>query len=209
MCIYGMEGPGGYQLFGRTVPVWSSYRQCGNFVDGTPWLLRFFDQIQFFPVSGEELMAARDDIKHGRYKLDITQQTFSLGAYEKFLADNAQDITAFRKVQRQAFAQERERWKVQGLASHVDDTVLAETAQGRDLPPGGKVIESHVPGNVWAILAEEGRHIEEGAVLAVLESMKMEIEIRAPVSGIVHEIRCAKGRPLRAGDAVAVIVEAS
>ena len=39
MCIYGMEGPGGYQL-------WNSWRQShdgsGAFVDGKPWLLRFF-----------------------------------------------------------------------------------------------------------------------------------------------------------------------
>jgi urea carboxylase len=47
MCIYGMEGPGGYQLFGRTIQVWNTYRQTDVFKDGKPWLLRFFDQIRF------------------------------------------------------------------------------------------------------------------------------------------------------------------
>ena len=209
MCIYGMEGPGGYQLFGRTVQVWSSFRQSGSFAPGCPWLLRFFDQIQFYPVSGEELAEARDNIKHGRFTLDITEETFALAEYDAFLAENAEGIAAFRKTQRQAFAEERERWKAQGLAAFVDDSAGAATSDARVLPPGGQLVESHVPGNVWAIVAEEGRHVEEGAVIAVLESMKMEIEIRSPVSGVVQEICCAKGRPLRAGDAVAVIVEAS
>ena len=61
MCIYGMEGPGGYQLFGRTIQVWNTYRQTDAFTDGKPWLLRFFDQIRFFPVSARraDRMAAR------------------------------------------------------------------------------------------------------------------------------------------------------
>ncbi len=48
LCVYGMEGPGGYQLFGRTIQVWNSYRRSGEFLE-QPWLLRFFDQIRFFP----------------------------------------------------------------------------------------------------------------------------------------------------------------
>src|SRR5215469_7177685 len=56
LCIYGMEGPGGYQLFGRTIQVWNSYRQ-----DAQPWLLRFFDQIRFFPVTHSELTEWRRD----------------------------------------------------------------------------------------------------------------------------------------------------
>ena len=58
MCIYGMEGPGGYQLFGRTIQVWNTYQTSPAFEPGKPWLLRFFDQIQFFPVTAEELARA-------------------------------------------------------------------------------------------------------------------------------------------------------
>ena len=209
MCIYGMEGPGGYQLFGRTVQMWSSFRQNGSFARGTPWLLRFFDQIQFYPVSGEELEEARTNIKHGRFQIETREDIFSLAAYEQFLTDNASDIEAFRVGQRRAFAEERERWKALGLAVHLDDAAVAPSETARTLPPGGRLVESHVPGNVWSIPVEEGRHVEAGAVIAVLEAMKMEIEIKSPVSGVVHEICCAKGRPLRAGDPVAVILEVS
>src|SRR4029453_16025656 len=44
LCIYGMEGPGGYQFVGRTTQVWSRFRQSGPFEPGSPWLLRHFDR---------------------------------------------------------------------------------------------------------------------------------------------------------------------
>jgi urea carboxylase len=49
MCVYGMEGPGGYQLFGRTIQVWNTWRSTSAFQPQKPWLLNFFDQIRFFP----------------------------------------------------------------------------------------------------------------------------------------------------------------
>jgi urea carboxylase len=59
LCVYGMEGPGGYQFVGRTVQMWNRHRQSADFRDGKQWLLRFFDQIRFYPVSAEELLRAR------------------------------------------------------------------------------------------------------------------------------------------------------
>ena len=73
MCIYGMEGPGGYQLFGRTIQVWNSWRRPPAFAAGTPWLLRCFDQIRFFPVSHAELTEARAAFPHGAYPIRIEE----------------------------------------------------------------------------------------------------------------------------------------
>jgi urea carboxylase len=61
-----MEGPGGYQLFGRTIQVWNTHRQTDAFIEGKPWLLRFFDQIRFYPVSAEDLVEWRRDFPTGR-----------------------------------------------------------------------------------------------------------------------------------------------
>ena len=36
MCVYGMEEPGGYQLFGRTIQMWNSWRQTAEFSPGKP-----------------------------------------------------------------------------------------------------------------------------------------------------------------------------
>ena len=49
MCIYGMDSPGGYQLVGRTLPIWNKFLKNMQFEAGKPWLLRFFDQISFHP----------------------------------------------------------------------------------------------------------------------------------------------------------------
>ena len=52
LCVYGMEGPGGYQFVGRTCQMWNTYKVTDAFARDRPWLLRFFDQIRFYPVSG-------------------------------------------------------------------------------------------------------------------------------------------------------------
>jgi urea carboxylase len=54
MCIYGMDSPGGYQLVGRTLPIWNKYLKNKQFAAGEPWLLRFFDQVQYYPVTEDE-----------------------------------------------------------------------------------------------------------------------------------------------------------
>ena len=78
MCVYGMEGPGGYQFVGRTIQMWNRWNQTKDFVDGKPWLLRFFDQIRFYPVEADELLQMREDFLHGKFKLKIEEQTFRL-----------------------------------------------------------------------------------------------------------------------------------
>src|SRR3546814_10315520 len=44
LCVYGMEGPGGYQFVGRTVPVWYLDQPTPGDEPDVPWLLRTFDQ---------------------------------------------------------------------------------------------------------------------------------------------------------------------
>jgi urea carboxylase len=210
MCVYGMEGPGGYQLFGRTVPVWRTYRQTGAFEPGTPWLLRFFDQIRFFPVSHEELMDRREDMRAGKAELDIRHAHFSLAEYRRFLDANADSISAFRAQQAQAFAEERERWKQAGLATYQAEPDVVEAPEEEEaLPDGASAVYSPMPGNVWAIHVEEGTRVEKGAVLVVLESMKMEVTVEADRDGVVHIIRATKGRPVGQGDVLVVLMDAS
>ncbi len=76
LCVYGMEGPGGYQFVGRTCQMWNTYKVTADFAAGKPWLLRFFDQIRFYPVSGAELLEFRADFLHGRARLDIRDRRF-------------------------------------------------------------------------------------------------------------------------------------
>ena len=112
LCIYGMEGPGGYQFVGRTTQVWNHChpRDARSFEPGTPWLLRYFDRISFYPVSAAELLDLRADMAAGRGDVDIATGEFSLAAYRDFLATDADGIAAFRQQQSVAFNAERTAW---------------------------------------------------------------------------------------------------
>jgi urea carboxylase len=110
LCIYGMEGPGGYQLFGRTIQVWNSDRQTGDFREGHPWLLRFFDQIRFFPVTPAELIEWRAEFPHGRRALRIETETFRFPDYQRLLSAARADIEVFQTTRQRAFDAEREAW---------------------------------------------------------------------------------------------------
>src|SRR6185436_7670636 len=93
LCVYGMEGPGGYQLFGRTVQMWNSRHSTDCFEEGKPWLLRFFDRIRFYPVSHTELTEARAAFLHGAFPLRIESGRFNLAEHRRFLATNAAEIS--------------------------------------------------------------------------------------------------------------------
>jgi urea carboxylase len=204
MCVYGMEGPGGYQLFGRTCQVWNTHRVTNEFVAEKPWLLRFFDQIRFYPVSHDELTAFREDFPRGRAALDITETRFKLRDYMAFLDDNAASIAAFRETQRRAFAHEREQWKIDGT-DKIPDAVDETPAEDVALPDGCEGVSAPLAGNVLRIAVAEGDKVEEGQTVAVLESMKMEFPAVAPAAGVVRALRCKTGAVAGAGQVLAVI----
>ncbi|MFE7723727.1 5-oxoprolinase/urea amidolyase family protein [Nocardia rhizosphaerihabitans] len=124
LCIYGMEGPGGYQFVGRTTQVWNHRARpsgaAGPGVDRfatdaeTPWLLRYFDRIRWHPVEAGELLDLRADFAAGKVDVTVEDGEFRLADYRRFLADNAPAIADFRAVQAEAFAAERQSWRTAG-----------------------------------------------------------------------------------------------
>ena len=64
---------------------------------------------------------------------------------------------------------------------------------------------AEIVANVWKLETTGGAHVEAGQVLAVLETMKMEIPVVAPATGTVTEIRVAEGQIVQEGDVLVVI----
>jgi urea carboxylase len=108
LCVYGMEGPGGYQLVGRTTQVWNPRRIAA----GTPWLLRAFDQLRFFPVSGEELERRRAALLAGELEPATEPVSFRLADHIAFVRENTRTIRTFRRRQQAAFSAERDAWQL-------------------------------------------------------------------------------------------------
>ncbi|WP_057460275.1 urea carboxylase [Pseudomonas syringae] len=204
MCVYGMEGPGGYQFVGRTLQMWNRYRNVAAF-EGKPWLLRFFDQIRFYPVSADELLRIRRDFPLGRFDLNIEHSTLNMADYQAFLTREAEGITAFRAQQQSAFNAERERWIANGQADFQSDEGVAPNTEELPLQTGQQGVDSHIAGNLWQVQVQPGERVEAGDVLVILESMKMEIPLLAPVAGVVQEVRVQPGSAVRAGQRVVVL----
>jgi urea carboxylase len=207
LCVYGMEGPGGYQFVGRTVQMWNRWRETREFTVGKPWLLRFFDQIRFYPMGAQELLDYRKDFIAGRVGLRIEEGTFSLADYLRYLADNAVPIAQFKQGQQAAFEAERERWRLAGVSespdTSADDDPAARTAAAQAFD--GEVVASQVSGGVWAVQTSVGAQVKAGQALLVIESMKMEITVHAPCDGRIEQLLCAEGQAVTAGQALVLM----
>lgn len=200
LCIYGMEGPGGYQFVGRTTQVWNRWAE-------QPWLLDFFDRISWYPVSPEELLDLRADLAAGRTGLDITAGEFSLAEHEQFLADNADSITAFRETQSAAFETERLAWEAAGefdRAEAAAESAVVTPAEV-DVPDGGARVDAPFVANVWKVAVEVGDTVTKGEVLVVLEAMKMESPVLAGADGVVVAVPATPGTQVAPGDALVVL----
>jgi len=202
MCIYGMDSPGGYQLVGRTLPIWNKFLKNEQFTDGEPWLLKFFDQVQFYPVTEAELTQLREDFREGRATIRIEEETFDLKSYDAFLHENAASIAEFRAKQKAAFDTEVALWQAestQDLMAAIEEEIALSIAEDMHL------VSADISGNVWKLLVEVGHAVEAGEPLVILEAMKMEFPVHAPVTGTVRALHCRPGKQIGAGEALLVI----
>ncbi|MOA08686.1 Biotin/lipoyl attachment protein [compost metagenome] len=129
----------------------------------------------------------------------------NLAQYQAFLAREAETIDAFREQQKGAFNAERERWIASGQAHFDSEELAPEATEDAPLTSGQQSVDSHIAGNLWQVQVETGSRVEAGDVLVILESMKMEIPLLAPMAGVVREIRVQPGSAVRAGQRVVVL----
>ncbi|WP_232542017.1 5-oxoprolinase/urea amidolyase family protein [Nocardia bovistercoris] len=208
LCVYGMASPGGYQLIGRTVPIWSSYRQSAPFEPGTPWLFRFFDRIVWEPCTPEELLEFRAAARASRFDAEIGAGVFALADHRRMLAEHADSIAAFESAQAAAFEAEKQAWLAagefeRGAVAAAVAAVDADPLAG--LPADATVVTAPMIGNVWRVEIEEGQRLDAGAPVAILEAMKLELPVHSPGAGTVLRVLTAPGAKVEPGTPLAVI----
>jgi urea carboxylase len=200
LCVYGMEGPGGYQFVGRTVQVWDSWAK------DVPWLLRPFDRISWHPVGADELLELRADLPAGRLEVDIRPGSFRLEDHIAFCEREAESIAAFRERQGAAFAAEREAWAAAGEFDAAPAPPPAASSNGAvEVPDGHVLVEAPLSASVWRVDVSPGDAVRAGDRLLTLEAMKTETPIESPVDGSVHEVVVGAGDQVLSGSALVVV----
>lgn len=209
-----MASPGGYQLMGRTLPIWNSHTRAGPFQHGKPWLLRNFDQVRYFEVSEDELEQMRTDFANGRLELKIETEEFDMAAYNALVASTADEVAVIKEVQRVAMAEQMAIDVEQLARMDKDMASIASTTSmdgmvgdggdpyiGRD----GDAVRAAVTGTVWELRAQVGQEVVAGETLIVLEAMKMEYAVVAACAGKVVDIAVAAGDMVQQGTALCLV----
>ncbi len=153
LCVYGMEGPGGYQFVGRTLQMWNRYHEVADFA-GKPRLLRF-------STSCVSIRSRRKNcwLFAAISRSDATRCASSTARCgwrsTSSFSREAQSISAFRDHQQRAFNDERERWIASGRAHFDSQESATEEAGDAPLQPGSRA-ESPVSGNLWQVQTAAG-----------------------------------------------------
>ncbi|KXZ51620.1 hypothetical protein GPECTOR_12g584 [Gonium pectorale] len=220
MCIYPMDSPGGYQLVGRTLPIWNTFGRSGPFTAEKPWLLEFFDQVRFFQVSESELESMRSGFTSGQYGITITETTFDVAAYTAMEASMADEVAEIKARQRAAMdrmlvaeAESLAELAAAAEAAGKDGAAAAAAAAADDEDdesvfdkPGYVKVAAPFSANVWEVRVAAGQSVAAGDTLLVLEAMKMESPLTAPVAGKVLAVR-AKTSQLAASGVTLIVID--
>jgi urea carboxylase len=180
-----------------------------------PWSLRFFDQIEWYPVSAEELLDLRAETDAGRGHVEVTGGWFDYGSHTRFLAEHAAGIAAFRSRQAAAFEAEKGRWRASGEFDRADEgpaigagaTVSADAvAVAVAVPERATAVLAPFIASVWQVAARPGSRVAKGDKLVSLEAMKMETILTAPHDGTVAGFYVTVGAQVAAGQVVAAVL---
>jgi KipI family sensor histidine kinase inhibitor len=102
VAIYPVESPGGYQLFGRTIPVFD-LKQRNPAFKANPILLKPADRIQWVPVSDEQLETIRAQVHDGTYRYKVVSyEALNVRSYLAFLDSIKSEVKAFQHRQAEA-----------------------------------------------------------------------------------------------------------
>jgi acetyl-CoA/propionyl-CoA carboxylase biotin carboxyl carrier protein len=156
---------------------WAAGETCRDLIEDKQWLKQFEQPKPEAPVDEDE-----DEEKVERsYAVEVSGRKFDvkvIGAAPVGVATN-------------------------GAAPAKKAPKRGKRSSGGGGAPGELV--SPIQGTVLKVEVEKGAEVEEGALICVIEAMKMENEITAPSSGKIEELNVSAGGSVATGDTIAVI----
>ncbi|KDR71879.1 hypothetical protein GALMADRAFT_74481 [Galerina marginata CBS 339.88] len=211
--IYPIESPGGYQLYGRTLPAWQTWGKGKDFHATRPWLLEAFDQVTFSPVTEEQYLEIEKQFDAGQYAFKVEQALFSVEDHSKFLLDIDDELRVFRS--RQVEASRHEETKERTLLREWEER--KSNMQDNNIPvheaieEDGFKITASLFATVWKINCNQGDIVSaDSEILMVLEAMKTEIPVVGGVEAVGKRIRglgkgIREGASVRPGDTLLIL----
>ena len=149
-------------------------------------------------MTAQELLELRADPS---FTPRIEDGEFDLTQHRAFLHSIEKEAKEFQHHRDHAFAEERARWG-EYIAPALDD---APPPQADALPEGATAVRSPITASVWSIPVSQGQKIQAGERMLILEAMKMEVAVTAPLEGEVLELRCVPGALVHPGQVLAVV----
>jgi acetyl-CoA/propionyl-CoA carboxylase biotin carboxyl carrier protein len=155
---------------------WANAETCRDLVEDKEWLKQLaFPAPERPPDEGEPEKVARD------YSVEVSGRRFDVTVIGDALTPNGA-----------------------GPAAGVKKAPRREKKSGGGGGAPGELV-SPIQGTVLKVVVEKGAQVDEGALICVIEAMKMENEITAPSAGTVEELSVSEGGSVATGDTIAVI----
>ncbi|PHH85437.1 hypothetical protein CDD83_418 [Cordyceps sp. RAO-2017] len=180
VAIYPVECPGGYMPMGMTMPGLDLSGTKAGFGADRPWMFESMDVLTFYEVSEDAYDAKMAQFRAGSYGFEVQPGVFDMAAHNRLLretAEEAQGLQQQRAVAQKAMAlREKEMlktWLAEKDAGRSQFDCASALAQDERL----EAVEAPMNANVWKVLIEEGQRVEGGQLLAILEAMKMEVNV--------------------------------
>lgn len=177
--IYSVESPGGYMIWGMTLPNWYWDTFCR--IHETPWPLENFDQVIYYEVDEAELTELNTKFLTKRLKFEAETKDFDFAEYTKFLKSIETEAAELQTRKRKAFAElVKEEEEDQKLWTSEKEAAKASKASAGSLlnNPNAIKLISTMPANVFKFNFKKDDEVTLSDVVVILEAMKMEIPIK-------------------------------
>ncbi|SMN19614.1 similar to Saccharomyces cerevisiae YBR208C DUR1,2 Urea amidolyase, contains both urea carboxylase and allophanate hydrolase activities, degrades urea to CO2 and NH3 [Maudiozyma saulgeensis] len=202
MCIYAASSPGGYQLVGRTIPIWDKLSLEEH--SSHPWLLSPFDQIEFYEVDEAKLDNDTRDWDNGKFDVQLEETLFDHGEYLKWIKENEDSIRQFQRSQDSGL-KEKFLKLIEGSDIEVKRSGDKKITPLEEFPENTQLVYSEFAGRFWKNVVSSGDYVKEGEALIIIEAMKTEMIVAATTAGKVLRVLHENGDIVNSGDPVAVI----
>jgi len=157
---------------------WAKGETCRDLIEDKDWLKELaFDGV---PAAGDDDV----ELEERTYTVEVSGKRFDVVVHGEPLAAGAAPA---------------------GVNGAARQAPKRERKSGAGGGGGGDTLASPLQGNVWKVMVEQGAAVEEGALVCIIEAMKMENEIYAHKAGTIAELAVQEGAAVKSGDTIAVI----